>query len=112
MNKLTNQEVFDKVVTALRAQGCKSLDHDDNCMYRGNNNTKCAAGHILPDELYNPKLEQYIVYDIDIFDSLVENLQFLRHLQRIHDTNKVSSWEDHWKKLAGEHNLIYIQPTA
>ena len=107
MKKLNNQEVFDKVVTALRAQGCQSLDANGNRMYRGLNNAKCAAGHILPDHLYIKGMEQYIVYDSPVFDSIVEKVSFLRSLQRIHDVEEVSAWEDSWEELALDNGLIY-----
>ena len=112
MSKLTNQQVFDKVVTALRAQGCKSIDTNGDCMYRGLNNAKCAAGHILPDNLYNKDIEQGIVYERPVFNSLVEDTGFLRVLQRIHDKKLISAWEDSWKQLASERNLVYTPPTT
>jgi hypothetical protein len=112
MSKLTNQQVFNKVVTALRAQGCKSIRLDTHCcLYRGPDNTKCAAGHILPDELYNESLEKLSVTSLGyIFDHIVEDMYFLNELQRIHDHCHVLDWESQWQRIASLNNLNYSAP--
>lgn len=113
MNKLTNQQVFDKVVTALRAQDCKSLNDEGYCVYRGKNDTKCAAGHLIPDSLYTISLETFIVPQLDhIFEPMIEDTKFLRELQRIHDIYPVEDWEWAWKNCAKNYNLVYTPPTT
>lgn len=115
MNKLTNQQVFDKVVTALRLQSAKSLLYPDNgalvCAYRSPDGKKCAAGHILPDELYNPEMENKNIYGIFEFDDLVADRRFLYNLQLIHDNYDVKDWEYNWKDLAQRYKLQY-EPKA
>lgn len=39
---LTKQEIFDTVATGLVAQGVRSINHNNDCRYRGPNGTKCA----------------------------------------------------------------------
>lgn len=54
---MTNQEAFDKAVAGLAAQGFTRSVHLGGCQYRGPNGKKCALGHLIPDELYDPDME-------------------------------------------------------
>lgn len=55
MNK---QEMFTKVWRGLEAQKWEKSRADKiGCLYRGPNGMKCAAGHLIPDEKYKPKIE-------------------------------------------------------
>lgn len=49
--------MFDKMLEHLRAQGCRSVDEFDSCLYRGPNGTKCAVGALIPDEKYSKDME-------------------------------------------------------
>lgn len=50
---LTLQQLFDRVVTALMAQGRQSIDVvNGGCMYRDPDGNKCAVGHLITDEVY------------------------------------------------------------
>lgn len=53
------QEIFDTVFTKLYEQGKQSVDPElpHTCMYRGPDGMKCAAGFLIPDELYRPEME-------------------------------------------------------
>ena len=88
---MNNQEIFDKVYQGLKAQGFKQslLDGPGTiCMYRGEGGMKCAAGQLIPDEVYNVSMEERgIVYNIDWFKQNFspEALDFIRELQTIHD---------------------------
>lgn len=53
---MTRQETFDKVVRAVIAQGRPSM-RGGACAYRGDDGCKCAAGHLIPDEKYDPVME-------------------------------------------------------
>lgn len=53
---MTKQETFDIVVSALLKQGRPSMDNVD-CRYRAADGAKCAAGHLIPDEKYDPVIE-------------------------------------------------------
>jgi hypothetical protein len=49
------QQLFEKMVTGLYLQGERSVDIT-SCKYRFGC-LKCAIGHLIPDELYDPKME-------------------------------------------------------
>lgn len=61
MTKPTNQSVFTRSVRFLLKQGKPSVTRikrsESKCAYRGNNNTRCAIGAVLPDLLYDPRME-------------------------------------------------------
>ncbi len=101
---MTKQETFDKVVRALRAQGRKSLRAGGiTCAYRGGEGGKCAAGHLIPDDKYDPAMEGIAVRtDEEMVDLLPDvtwrsellrrairseghDLELVRDLQRAHD---------------------------
>lgn len=53
----SEQEVFNHVVAFLAKQGKKSANFTTGtCFYR-HEDLKCAAGCLIPDELYHPKME-------------------------------------------------------
>jgi hypothetical protein len=66
-NGLTSQEIFDAVVEGLHAQGRASVkarfdedEEDENmraCSYRGDNGLKCAVGMLIPDDMYQDRME-------------------------------------------------------
>lgn len=45
----TLQGFFDKVVELINKQGKPSIDDNDQCLYRGPGDTKCAIGFFLDD---------------------------------------------------------------
>lgn len=57
MNK---QEIFDKVVRHLYAQG-KPAMNGANCRYRSNDGLSCAVGCLIPDSCYDPGMENQTV---------------------------------------------------
>lgn len=79
------QEVFDYVVFELAKQGIRSYNKAMFlCAYRGHDNAKCAAGHLLPDALYKPYFEN------KRWKALVENHAIKDYLQ----TSNLSKYED------------------
>ena len=107
---LTNQEVFDKVWDHfITKKNPQSIDiNSGRCYYRGPQGERCAAGLFIPDEKYHVELEhasacpeQFKSFlngeiSIDSIDKLtcrvalilveiVEDIQFLRRLQLLHD---------------------------
>lgn len=53
---MTHQEIFDFVWTKLCEQGAKSYENG-KCRYRTSTRLKCAVGHLIPDDLYDPAME-------------------------------------------------------
>ncbi len=123
---MSPQALFDQVVTALRAQGRKSVRDDPicgtpQCCYRfpqpDGTVLKCAAGHVLPDSLYQPSMERgTVIADRckPVFESIVgeDNINLLSGLQRVHDSFQTYQWEDEWRRLAVTYGLTYTPPVA
>lgn len=91
---MRNQEIFDIVATHLFTQGERSFTSMKGCLYRGPNNTMCAVGCLIPDEVYDPYMEGGTV-DTVLYDypqlKFKRNLDLLLRLQTIHDS--LDSWE-------------------
>jgi len=109
MNK---QEVFDKVATHLLTQMETSID-DGTCLYRGPRGLKCAIGCLIPDGLYTEDINKKLVNELpsEILRSIGaktdEDVQFLRHLQRIHDQRPIYIWKYHLKNFATSNGLVW-----
>lgn len=88
---------------------------------------KCAAGCLIPDELYNHSFEGQIIYEKkyenDIYQipynsitTLVceqgyeECLPLIRNMQIIHDCSFVEYWERGFEIIAHKFGLIYSAP--
>lgn len=119
MKPYTLQSAFDIVVKHARQQQCQAME-SDRCLYRSSTGLKCFIGALIPDELYDPKMEGYTVagilnhpitnirqlFDANIDDAFLEN--FLTSLQKIHDSNYVEHWEMWFDKFALEFNLTKL----
>lgn len=108
----TAQEVFDKVVTHLRAQAEQSIAEDRlYCAYRGKAGLKCAAGCLIPDELYSETFEKLgwkCLVHAGAVPSQHEDL--ISALQFKHDNYLPDYWEVEWQKLAANFGLHYTPP--
>jgi len=140
MNKITLQEVFDKMLFGLRAQGVKSEgqapDGTAYCVYRNVNGYKCGIGQAIPDELYRPEfdgtadtLEEGVQLGTGIgtlmqkFPELNEffsgcSMHDLYELQDIHDQfmpsekgESMIEFEYRMEQFAKERNLVYTPPS-
>ena len=119
MNQEQKQKVFDIVKDHLLTQNAKSTappinySNDGYCLYRSNNNLKCAIGCLIPDELYNPELEYHDVKSILALSPKLQNYfsdtfgyatdeddDFLDLLQHIHDIDSVEFWARSLKDFA------------
>ena len=93
------QELFDKAMIGWANQDWQisttKIDEMSRiiCAYRGDNNTKCLVGHLIPDDKYTLELEGYITDKvIKTITDVSENTStyyiiksFLANLQCIHD---------------------------
>lgn len=89
---MTNQEIFNAVVKGIYKQGKPSVSNDFACRYRSEDGCKCAAGLLIPDEVYTPEMEgktsHYLRSKLASGQSLpwtVEQDPLVRALQRAHD---------------------------
>ena len=110
--KYTNQTAFDTVVKNLLKQNERSIQPDSNyCAYRGKNGLKCAIGWLIPDELYEERMENYIYLFYGggfpklkpFFDQV--DILLLRALQDIHDRDEPKNWKEKFLKLAERYDL-------
>lgn len=107
---MTLQDIFTKVVAHLLTQGERSFGFLPNggstgCLYRGKDNTKCAVGCLIPDELYRSHLENTAVNSPEMvkvlqiagvlnLDGYSKQLDLLVTLQDIHDSTSPEEWPD------------------
>lgn len=97
---MTRQEIFNTVATALLAQGKASYARYGGCLYRGPDGTKCAVGHLIPDEKYRPSLEGKGAEHADVVRaaSIPDGERgFVRKLQFLHDNDLEGYGIDRWK---------------
>lgn len=101
--ELSRQEIFDKVAKHLLGQMQKSqlnigIDGESVtiCAYRGRDGLKCAIGVLIPDEKYDPIMEDAAIplgaIGVDPFD--VDTIYMLENLQSVHDTCQPEEWKD------------------
>lgn len=117
---MTNQEIFDKVVTHLLTQNKRSTAFSGSCQYRGQNGAMCAVGCLITDEVYDSKFEGWNIRDADIKNALelsgvpVEQSHqygygslflLLEGLQNIHDTIEPCDWPEELLNQADIHGL-------
>lgn len=121
------QATFDIITNGLRMQDGRSVDISNNCMYRGLNGHKCAAGYVIPDEKYDAVFEgcSLVTPNLNMGSQMQEkaqklyniivvegehNLELVKALQQVHDFQKVSSWELFFQKIAKRFELKYTCP--
>ena len=110
-------ELFEKVRNHLLEQGRRAADEKGDCLYRGPDGTKCAVGCIIPDDLYDPDMEDCSAFEVkhgaedvakirriwkaveDRLDLTEENKSLLQRFQRIHDQVPADEWEVALKAL-------------
>ena len=118
MNKLSDQEAFNIIVSHLKRQGCMSmLEKDDRvCAYRGKSDKMCAIGALIPNSMYYHDMENHGIYYIlsDMknkhWSELIEffselNMDLLNSMQDIHDYCDVDSWDTCFSEIATKYNL-------
>ena len=120
---MTPQEIFDAVATHLLKQGRAAMDEQGRCVYRGPNGTRCAAGAVIPDELYDPAMENSPIDDVlAMYPRLavavgtdVDTVSLLIELQEVHDNLancrspefNDGALRDHLKIVALDNGLAY-----
>ena len=111
------QEMFNFAVGKILKQGCKSLNKNGECSYRGDNDTKCIAGFLIADEHYVASIETHgvkgeIVCDVvskslPNMDLDAKNMTILRDMQNVHDRFNIEDWEKNFKSVAKMHLIDY-----
>lgn len=116
VEKLTTQEAFNIMVRHMMRQGCRSYDQNlKMCRYRGPNGAMCAVGAIIPNKLYTTEMEGktilMLLYYFDKFPKVCNFLSvvdkyFLAQMQNIHDDVDIDMWEEKFKEVAYNFNLV------
>lgn len=100
---MTEQEIFDTVARHLLTQGKKSIGVEGGCAYRGKEGCKCAAGCLIPDDLYDPRFEN-LAWGTGVAQAASPLAKFLdlcatightdlvRNLQIMHDNLPPCDW--------------------
>lgn len=120
----TTQDVFDTIVQHLRTQRVRAVDPvTGECRYRLRTDAgqilRCAAGCLVPDALYDPRMEGVsVILDFGdpgavmhrIFGQLLstpEQWQLVRACQIVHDSGTLSptEWESRLQRIASEFGL-------
>lgn len=116
----SEQEIFDFVVEFLLKQN-KQAKIANLCAYRGEDNTKCAVGCLIPDDIYCDEMEdtgsiggvirkaKEGIFNSKTNEWIVENLAdhflLLQRLQHIHDQCYPAQWKEGLKTVAKDYNL-------
>jgi hypothetical protein len=115
LSGMTAQEVFDKVVAGLAGQGFeRSMDEDNiHCQYKGQQNRKCAAGFLIPNEEYKKEWDQRFWP----WDDLVRrkcttdhHAELIFSLQAAHDGSTTPAMMKRELRIAGEAEGLNIPP--
>jgi|ERR1051325_540693 hypothetical protein len=110
----TPQQVFDQIATHLLTQKKKSTrkrEASDQCVYHTKRGKMCAVGCLIPKEEYESEMEGWAWSDlVGIFDFSDAHVELIQGLQHIHDTSKVSDWENDLKDYAQTLELKWERP--
>lgn len=131
IKELALQEIFDRVALHLLTQGTAAVDPGRGmCKYRTDAGLKCAVGGLIPDDLYDPRIEGAAVVDYTMAEPLERDellketlmkigikgngFALLKSLQRIHDleagdfgVNHRFVWAAQLTELAEKKGLNY-----
>lgn len=105
LEQATGQEVFNQVRDHLLKQNKKSIV-DSVCVYRGPDNTKCAAGCLMSDEEYDKKIEGVTWDDLTNDNIPYAHSDLITDLQFLHDNFPVEQWHVQLSEVALTYNLI------
>lgn len=114
---MTTQEIFEKALRGVIAQGALAQTQTGSCAYRFADGRKCAAGHILTEEqldrIYAVGLNERgfaAVNDfLELFDeSNSQEFALIEAMQRAHDTaNNLEAFKAGMKRVASNFDLSY-----
>lgn len=93
------QEMFDFVCKKIIEQGNKSVNSKYECLYRGPDGLKCAAGWLIPDDEYDPEIEGYGVHalrsrQLAFVLMSYDQVSLLEDLQKSHDGDDLERVRD------------------
>lgn len=123
------QRIFNTVRDHLLAQGKRALSGDNKCAYRNGDNLTCAVGCLIPEDKYDPRIEQWSIFTLKyqledlqlhgrnlvssgcalLYDLLgrpdLEIVGLLEGLQQIHDQIEPKEWAAYLHTFATNRDL-------
>lgn len=113
---MTLQEAFDKVAMHLLKQGRPAKKSDGDCVYRAADGAMCAVGCLIPDGMYDQRMEgrtvSSIMYDDEFglasYFKTKESralVPLLSALQRVHDSYRPEAWRNELANIAKRYDL-------
>ncbi len=111
---MKRQEVFDTVARHLLTQRKKSYcmrNGRQACLYRGPHGLRCAVGVLIPDELYDEKMEHQDVTFGPVRAALTKIgispacHDMLADMQYLHDESAPRAWKQGLAKIADVHKV-------
>lgn len=112
---MTLQEVYDRVRDHLLTQMVCSYDEEiDLSLFRGPDNTCCAIGCLIPDELYTPEMERGNMFNRLVLEALQKGgvntdsatLKLLNSLANVHDYLTPSVWRLYLDQIAEQMGFL------
>lgn len=105
------QYIFNTVVEHAKAQKGRAFDEVGKCLYR-QNDRKCFAGVLIPDEIYVSNFEHMTVDFINLKGGFYKSLSnreisLVKSLQDTHDFYNPDSWHERFEEIARSYALIY-----
>lgn len=102
---LTNQDLFSAAWEQAKLK-TKSTDGGGFCVYRGQNGAKCFIGAAIPDERYDPSMENRAAFSaLKEASMTVDDGGLTGELQDIHDCHGVDNWDKLLRYLAQIYSL-------
>lgn len=109
LHEATEQQIFDQVAQHLLKQGRRCVRLGGGCVYRGPNGMKCAAGALIDDDEFNPRLDSSgLTWLMAVAGGLVPaaHANFVRGLQNLHD-QELGQFEPKLREFARAHKLVF-----
>ncbi len=108
LSTCSEQEVFDFIANHLFEQGRDCLDEDGGCVYRNEMGLKCAAGCLIPDNVYKSDFEGKRWLELATIGLVPrEHSYLITELQDIHDAVPFYNWKKRLEKFAEKYNLEF-----
>jgi hypothetical protein len=117
---MSAQDIFNVVSAHLLTQGSRAQTTGPSwgqCVYRAKDGKKCAAGVLIPNELYTPRMEgnnfRAVLTEFpELPDWMRENAALITELQIIHDVYEPYDWRRKLNELARDRGFTPVLEEA
>ena len=111
--QMSYQDLFDTSYNHIIKQGCPSVDDNGNCLYRGPDNTMCAAGPFITDyEVEEREGYNWVESLVKVNIKPTKKDIFIERLQSCHDKASCSvffivDYKRYMEILAEKYDLVF-----